>query len=98
VSSVGAGSKAGIFVGQILNVATFHFCGQFSNIFLVSQEACGVAQLLGHCAPSRKVAGSIPDVAIDLILSTAQMALDSTQPLTEVSTRDTSLGAKAADA
>jgi hypothetical protein len=47
VSSFGAGSIAGTFVGQILNVATFHFCGQICNIFPISQEACGVAKLFG---------------------------------------------------
>ena len=46
-SSVGAGSIAGTFVGQVLNVAAFHLYGHICNMFLVSQEARGVAQLVG---------------------------------------------------
>jgi hypothetical protein len=45
-----------------------------------------------HCATSRKVAGSIPDEAIEIFnlpnRSTCTMALESTQPLTEMSTRN----------
>jgi hypothetical protein len=56
---------------------------------------------LRHCATSRKVAGSIPDGVIGIILwhnpSGRTMALGSTQPLTEMSTRNISWGVKAAD-
>ena len=45
-----------------------------------------------HCATSRKVAGSIPDGAIGIFPSGRTMALRSTQPLTEMSTRNISLG------
>jgi hypothetical protein len=54
-----------------------------------------------HCATSRKIAGSIPDVIRIFHLlnpSGRTMALGSTQPLTEMSTRDISLGVKAAGA
>jgi hypothetical protein len=53
---------------------------------------------LRHCATSRKVAGSIPDGVIGIFLghnpSGRTMALGSTQPLTQVSTRDISWGGK----
>jgi hypothetical protein len=46
---------------------------------------------LRHCAASRKVAESIPDVVSGFFnsskLSTRTMALGSTQPVTEMSTR-----------
>jgi len=43
---------------------------------------------LRYCTTSRKVAGEIPDDVIDIILP----ALELTQPLTEMSIRDTSWG------
>jgi hypothetical protein len=61
-----------------------------------------VAQWLRYCATNRKVAGSIPDVVIGLFHrhnpSDRTMALGSTQPLTEMSTRSISWGVKAAGA
>jgi hypothetical protein len=55
-----------------------------------------VAQLLRYCATNRKVAGSIPDGVIGIFRyhnsSDRAMALGSTQPLTEISTRSISLG------
>ena len=46
---------------------------------------------LRHCATSRKVAGSIPDGVIGIIDNTSgRTAPGSTQPLTEMSTRDIS--------
>jgi hypothetical protein len=55
---------------------------------------------LRHCATSRKVAGSIPDVVIGIFhwLNPfgRTMALGSTQPLTELSTKNISWGVKAA--
>jgi hypothetical protein len=61
-----------------------------------------VAQFLKHCATTRKVAGSIPDFVIRIFHwrnpSGRTMALGSTQPLTEMSTRDISWGVKAAGA
>ena len=49
-----------------------------------------VAQWLRCCATNRKVVGSIPDGVFGIFnwyLSDRTMALDSTQPLTEISTR-----------
>jgi hypothetical protein len=46
---------------------------------------------LRHCTTSRKIAGSIPDEVNDN-LSGRIVALGSTQPLTELSTRDCSWG------
>jgi hypothetical protein len=57
---------------------------------------------LTHCATSRKVAGSIPDGVIAIFhshdLSGRSIALESTQPPTEMSTRNISCGVKAAGA
>jgi hypothetical protein len=61
-----------------------------------------VAQWLRYCATNRKVAGSIPDGVITIFHwhnpSDRTMALGSTQPLTEMSTRSISWGIKAAGA
>jgi hypothetical protein len=55
-----------------------------------------VAHWLMHCATLRKVAGSIPDGVIRIFRgynpSGRTMALGSTQPLTEMNTRDISWG------
>jgi hypothetical protein len=55
-----------------------------------------VAQWLRHCATNQKVAGSIPDGVIGIIHwhnpSGRIMTLGSTQPLTEMSTRNISGG------
>jgi hypothetical protein len=55
-----------------------------------------VAQWLRHCDTNRKVAGSIPDGVIGIFHwhnpSGHTMALESTQPLTELSTRNISWG------
>jgi hypothetical protein len=57
---------------------------------------------LKHCATSRKVAGLIPHGVNGIFYwhnpSGRTMALGSTQALTEMSTRNISLGVKAADA
>jgi hypothetical protein len=57
---------------------------------------------LMHCATSWKVAGSIPGVVIGIFYwhnpFGCTMALGSTQPLTEMSTRNISWGVKAAGA
>jgi len=51
---------------------------------------------LGHCATSRKVAGSIPDGVLGLLhchnTSDCSMALGLTQPQTEMSTKNISWG------
>ena len=53
---------------------------------------------LRHCATSRKVKRSIPDGVIGFFhrhnLSGCTMALGSTQPLTEISTRNVSWGSR----
>ena len=63
---------------------------------------CWWRSWLRHCATSRKVAGSIPDGVIGIFHwhnpSGRTMALGSTQPLTEMSTRNISWGVKAAGA
>ena len=57
---------------------------------------------LRHCATSRKVTGSIPDGIIGIFHwhnhSSRIMVLGSTQPLTDMSTRNISWGVKAAGA
>jgi hypothetical protein len=57
---------------------------------------------LRHCATNRKVAGSIPDGVTGIFHwhspFSRTMALGSTQPLTEISTRNISWSAKAAGA
>jgi hypothetical protein len=61
-----------------------------------------VAQWSRHCAISRKVACSIPDGVTGMYHwhspSGRTMALGSTQPLTEMSTRNNSWDVKAAGA
>ena len=57
---------------------------------------------LRHCATSRKVAGSIPDGVIGIFYwhnpSSRTIALGSTQPLTQMSTRNISWGVKVVSA
>jgi hypothetical protein len=59
-------------------------------------------QILMYCATSRKFAGSIPDGVVESFHSHnpigRTVALGSTQPLTEMSTRNISWGVKAAGA
>jgi hypothetical protein len=55
-------------------------------------EGTAVAQWLRYCATNQKVAGSIPDGITDINTSDRTMALGSTQPLTEMSTRSISWG------
>jgi hypothetical protein len=59
-----------------------------------------VAQWLRYCATNQKVAGSIPDGVMEFFIDVnpcdRTMALGSTQPLTEMSTRSYILGVKAA--
>jgi hypothetical protein len=61
-----------------------------------------VVQWLKYCATNRKDAGSIPDGVIGIFYwynpSDRTMALGSTQPLTEMSTRSISWEVKAAGA
>ena len=67
------------------------------NVFLISNcQRYAVAQWLRRCASNRKVAGSIPDGVIGILHwhnpSDRTMALGSTEPLTEMSTRSISWG------
>jgi hypothetical protein len=68
----------------------------------IVQGGTAVAQWLRYCATNQKVAGSIPDGVmecfIDINPSDRTMALGSTQPLTEMSTRCISWGVNAAGA
>ena len=65
-------------------------------IYIYIYMETGVAEWLRCCAPNPKVAGSIPDGVIGIFLShnpsDRTMALGSTQPLTEMSTRSISWG------
>jgi len=58
--------------------------------------------ILGHCATSRKVEGSVPDVVIGIFhlhnTSGRTVAVVSTQHLIEMSTRNVSWGVKATGA
>ena len=71
---------------------------EYSEILNRHNERKGtaVAQCLRHCATNRKVAASIPDGVIGVFHchnpSDRTMALGSSQPLTEMSTRDISWG------
>jgi hypothetical protein len=66
------------------------------SFYLSVRYGTAVAQWLRYCATNLKVAGSIPDGVmeffIDINTSDRTMALRSTQPLTEMSTRSISWG------
>jgi hypothetical protein len=67
-----------------------------SCFYELYEEGKRLRSWLRHYATRRKVAGSIPDEVIGLFnwykLSSRNMALGSTQPLTEVSTRNLPAG------
>ena len=85
-----------------------HFLSFFSiycflrTVQMTGKQSMGMwwRNLLGHCATSRKVAGSIPDGIIGMFHSYKPsgrtVVLESTQFLTEMSTTNISWGAKAA--
>jgi hypothetical protein len=66
------------------------------KLLLTLSTLPAVAQWLRYCTTNQKVAGSIPDGVmeffIDINPSDCTMALGSTQPLTEMSTRSISWG------
>jgi membrane-bound lytic murein transglycosylase B len=66
------------------------------QIFSKQYPGTAVAQWLRYCATNRKVAGSNPDGVmeffIDINPSDRTMALESTHPLTEMSTGSISWG------
>jgi hypothetical protein len=78
-----------------------HYCpfstrhDQFEQL-CVNERGHAVVQWLRHCATYRKDAGSIPDGVIGIFHLRnppgRTMALESTQPLTEMSTRNISWG------
>ena len=83
----------------------FHVISEYCNRIIVIycyEVGTAVAQWLRLCATSRKVAGSIPDAVIEIFHShnpsDSTMALGTTQPLTEMSTRSIYWGVKAAGA
>jgi hypothetical protein len=61
------------------------------GFYFLTGARCWWRSWLRHCATSRKVAGSIPDVVIEIFhwhnSSGRTMALGLIQPLTEMSTR-----------
>ena len=83
----------------IVNVMRYQLHGTF---ILITKYRGGMRwrSWLRHCATSRKVAGSSPNGVIGILhwhnLSGHTVALGSTQPLTEMSTRNISWGVKAA--
>ena len=91
------------YVGTCLtDVSKHHFGSIFKSqtilnyLTLEDKRGTAVAQWLKCCATSRKVAGSIPYGVTEIVHrhnpSDRTMALGSTQPLTEVSTRNISWG------
>jgi hypothetical protein len=66
----------------------------FTNVSIYLQLR--YSTVFDHCDKSQKVAGSIPDGAIEICnwhnASGSTMALELTQPLTEMSTRNISWG------
>ena len=75
------------------------FVGCYSHLCVCVGGGYAVAQLAGHCATSWKVTGSISVEIIGIFHllnpSGRTMALASTQPLKEMSTRDLPWGVKA---
>ena len=88
-----------------ITVSGIRNCLNFRVIFITYIQFTGGTRwrsLLRHRDTSRKVAGSIPDGVVGIFHlhnpSGRTVALGSTQPLTEMSTRNISLGVKAAGA
>jgi hypothetical protein len=78
------------------NVSDNRFwCNAYVILWCYLIHGYAVAQWLRHCATNRKIAGSIPD-GVRIFHwhnpSSRTMALRSTQPLTEMSTRNVSCG------
>jgi hypothetical protein len=95
--------------GETVTVTADRYIAMLQNVLLPQMEALGVYsnnflyfQQQKHCATSRQVAGSIADGVIAIFHlynhSGRTTTLGSTQPLTEMSTRNTSWGVKAAGA
>jgi hypothetical protein len=77
-----------------MNIATGDLC--IRKVIFSLFVTCKCNARLRHCTTSRKVAGSIPDGVTEIFLkhnpSGRTMALELTQPLTEMSTRNVSWG------
>ena len=71
-----------------IGLAQFNLNYNFDHIYM----GTAVAQWLRHCATNRKVAGSISAGVIGIFHSDRIMALGSTQPLREMSTKSISWG------
>jgi hypothetical protein len=84
------------FEKNIYNCQLMHKFGYLYLVPLFKKGPLMVAQWLRYCATNRKVAGSIPDGVIGIFHlhnpSDRTIALGSTQPLTEMSTRSISWG------
>jgi hypothetical protein len=91
-----------LMVFQILSRQISRQLFKLHHTQLLTYLGTALAQWLRYCATNRKVAGSIPDGVIGIfhlhIPSDRTMALESTQLLTEMSTRSISWGVKAAAA
>jgi len=72
------------------------YYNRINKAVLQKNEGTRWRSWLTHCATSRKVAGSIPDIVIGFFhwhnSSSRTMAMGSTQPPTEMSTRNVSWG------
>ena len=98
-SQISAKNVCNLFV---IWVVTFHVSHPYGSTHLTLllniriSEGTAVVQWLRCCGTNRKVAGSIPDGVIGIFHrhnpSDRTMALGSTQPLTEMSTRRISWG------
>ena len=90
-----------LFRHAVFSCLVFRF--SVHHLLEISRSTISVWRLWSrHCATSRKIAGSIPDGVISIFHwqnpSGRTMALGSNQPLTEMNTRNISLGVKAAGA
>jgi hypothetical protein len=87
------------FLEKIDDIPSCHFLSKSTLFLSFPSVICtmlllgtGGTQWLRHWATNRKVVGSIPDGVIGIFHSGHTMALGSTQPLTEMSTRNISWG------
>ena len=87
----------GLYEGVLVCVCV---CVCVYNACITTSRATRWRSWLRHCVTRRKVTGSIPDGVTAIFHwhnpSGSTMALGSTQPLTEMSTRNVSLGGKGA--
>jgi hypothetical protein len=79
------------FENRLIDV--FHLRAATNYMFTTQCGGTAVAQCLRYCATNQKVACSIPDGVMEFFIDInpdRTMALGSTQPLTEMSTRSIS--------